>query len=64
MAIPYQTSIFKSANAFVIAIWGPTTKFNSCQYFRLYGMCANLNMHDRMRNMTKKYCESTASASK
>ena len=32
MAIPYQ-----SANILVIAIWGSTTKFNSRQYFRLYG---------------------------
>ena len=33
MAIPYRTAnIF-----FVMAIWDPTTKFNSRQYFRLYG---------------------------
>ena len=29
----------KSANTFAMAIWGPTTKFNSCQYFRLYSIC-------------------------
>ena len=38
MAIPYQTTKFKSANIFVMAIWGPTAKFNSRQYFRLYGI--------------------------
>ena len=37
MAIPYRTAKFKSANIFAMAILGPTTKFNSCQYFRLYG---------------------------
>ena len=35
MAIPYQTAKFKSANIFVMAILGPTTKFNSHQYFWL-----------------------------
>ena len=37
MAIPYRTAKFKSANIFAMAIWGPTAKFNSRQYFRLYG---------------------------
>ena len=37
VAIPYRTAKFKSANIFAIAIWGPTAKFNSRQYFRLYG---------------------------
>ena len=37
MAIPYQTTKFKSANILAIAILGSTTKFNSRQYFRLYG---------------------------
>ena len=32
MAIPYQTTKFKSTNIFAMAIWGPTTKFNSRQY--------------------------------
>ena len=38
VAIPYRTAKFKSANIFAIAIWGPTAKFNSRQYFRLYGI--------------------------
>ena len=37
MAIPYQTTKFKSANILVIAIWDSTAKFNSHQYFQLYG---------------------------
>ena len=37
MAIPYQTAKFKSANRFKMAIWDPTAKFNSHQYFQLYG---------------------------
>ena len=39
MAIPYRTAKFESANTFAMAIWDPTAKFNSRQYFRLYGMC-------------------------
>ena len=35
MAIPYRTAKFKSANIFAMAIWGPTAKFNSHQYFQL-----------------------------
>ena len=35
-AIPYQTAKLKSANTFAMAIWDPTAKFNSRQYFRLY----------------------------
>ena len=38
MAIPYGTAKFKSANILVITIWGSTAKFNSRQYFRLYGI--------------------------
>ena len=37
MAILYQTAKFKSTNIFAIAILGSTAKFNSRQYFRLYG---------------------------
>ena len=37
MAILYQTIKFKSANIFAMAILGLTIKFNSRQYFRLYG---------------------------
>ena len=29
--------IYKSTNTFAMAIWDPTAKFNSRQYFRLYG---------------------------
>ena len=38
MAILYRTAKSKSANILAIAILGSTAKFNSCQYFRLYGM--------------------------
>ena len=38
MAIPYRTAKFKSANIFAMAILGPTAKFSSRQYFRLYGI--------------------------
>ena len=38
MVIPYRTAKFKSANTFVIAVWNPTAKFNSRQYFWLYGI--------------------------
>ena len=43
MVIPYQTAKFtcKSANILVIAILGSTAKFNSCQYFQLYGILYN-----------------------
>ena len=37
MVILYRTAKFKSANVLEIAILGSTAKFNSCQYFRLYG---------------------------
>ena len=37
MAILYQTTKFKSTNILAIAILGSTAKFNSRQYFRLYG---------------------------
>ena len=45
VAIPYRTAKFKSANIFAIAIWGPTAKFNSRQYFRLYGMHVGIETH-------------------
>ena len=38
MAIPYRTAKLKSVNTFAMAIWDRTTKFNSRQYFRLYGI--------------------------
>ena len=38
MAILYRTAKLKSANTFAMAIWDPTAKFNSRQYFRLYGI--------------------------
>ena len=37
MATPYQTTKFKSTNILAITILGSTAKFNSRQYFRLYG---------------------------
>ena len=43
MVIPYRTAKFKSANTFVMAIWDPTAKFNSCQYFQLYTIFLNLS---------------------
>ena len=42
MAIPYQTAKFKSTNTFAMAIWDPTAKFNSRQYFRLYSICMHV----------------------
>ena len=42
MAIPYQTGKFKSANILAIASLGSTAKFNSRQYFRLYGTSCNV----------------------
>ena len=41
MAIPYRTTKFKSANILAMAILGSTTKFNSRQYFQLYGYYSN-----------------------
>ena len=41
MVIPYQTIKFKSANTFAMAIWDPTTKINSRQYFQLYSNVHN-----------------------
>ena len=38
MVIPYQTAKLKSANIIAIAMWDPTAKFNSRQYFQLYGI--------------------------
>ena len=36
VVIPYQPAKLKSANIFAMGILGPTTKFNSRQYFWLY----------------------------
>ena len=44
MVIPYQTAKFKSANIFAMAILGPTAKFNSHQYFWLYGILFMINI--------------------
>ena len=38
MVILYRTAKFKSASMFAMAIWDLTAKFNSRQYFRLYGI--------------------------
>ena len=43
MGILYQIAKFKSTNNFVMGIWDPTAKFNSCQYFLLDGY-AGLNI--------------------
>ena len=44
MAIPYQTAKFKSANNILaIVILGSTAKFNSRQYFRLYGIQGSIS---------------------
>ena len=42
MVIPYGTAKFISTNIFAMASWDPTAKFNSCQYFRLYGMLLHI----------------------
>ena len=42
MAILYQTTKFKSANILAIEIFGSTAKFNSRQYFQLYGNTDNI----------------------
>ena len=51
MVILYQTAKFKSANIFAVVIWGPTAKFNSHQYFRLYG---TRNSEKNLEAMNKK----------
>ena len=48
---PLPNLQIKSTNIFVMLIWGPTAKFNSCQYFRLYGkyICVIMELlHDGM----------------
>ena len=55
MAIPYRTAKVKSTNILSIAILGSTAKFNSRQYFRLYGisrMCIS--------NSQRKYRDHTS----
>ena len=47
MAIPYRTAKFKSANTLVMAIWDPTAKYNSRQYFRLYSIYPLLTIAKR-----------------
>ena len=42
MLIPYRTTKFKYTNSFTMVILGPTAKFNSRQYFQLYGMYMTL----------------------
>ena len=36
--LPNHQILIKSSNIFAMVIWGPTVKFNSCQYFWLYGI--------------------------
>ena len=50
MAIPYRTDKFKSANMFAMAIWEPTAKFNSRQYFRLYSI---IHVHRYMYSLER-----------
>ena len=38
MAIPYQTTKFKSNNSVENDVWAQTAKFNDRQYFQLYGI--------------------------
>jgi hypothetical protein len=52
MAIPYRTAKFKSANIFTIAILGSTAKFNSCQYFRQYGITSAAQVQGRVALIT------------
>ena len=50
MAILYRTAKFKSANILAIAILGSTVKFNSRQYFWIYGISCYANtMHCHAR---------------
>ena len=42
MEIPYRTAKLKFANIFVHAGWGQSAKFNSRQFFRLYGIYNNI----------------------
>ena len=44
MVIPYRTTKLKSANILGIAILGSTAKFNSRQYFWLYGNIINIEV--------------------
>ena len=58
MAIPYQIAKLESANIFAMAIWGRTAKFNSCQYFWLYGILiraefATCDTADRSSSLVK-----------
>ena len=45
MTIPYRTVKFNSANIFISATLGQTTKFKDRQYFRLYGIQITTHMH-------------------
>ena len=54
MAILYRTAKFKSANILAVAILGSTTKFNSRQYFQLYGMCVS-HLYNNCWQVTKKF---------
>ena len=47
MAILYQLPNLNPANVFVMASWDLTAKFNSRQYFRLYGMMCMYVFTDR-----------------
>ena len=63
MAILYRTAKFKSANILAIAILSSTARFNSRQYFRLYGnafveysgSCEKLNSANLMEKLLKTH---------
>ena len=57
MTIPYITTKFKSISNFVMIIWDPTAKFNSWQYFWLYGivLCARDVFHPVVVGVTVTY---------
>ena len=46
MPILCQTAKFKSVNILAKAIWDPTAKFNSRQYFRLYSRGFRYTQHN------------------
>ena len=56
MAIPYRTAKFKSTNIFAMAILGPTAKFNSHQYFRLYDMYTQGHFANLLIARSRKPC--------
>ena len=56
MVIPYRTAKFKSANILALAILGSTAKFNSRQYFRLYGITVTHNSRNPISLLRNSMC--------